>query len=150
MAAVSTPVALIFPIAAAAAQVTPSEELVKVAVNWWVAPVFSDSADGATDTVMALGGGDVAALTVITALADLVASCVDAAVTVPCPTTTPVNNPLALIVPKVVGANVHATPAVEPTTVGVNCSVPPTFTLALGGVIVTLIGAGAAARVPMR
>ena len=88
-------------------------------------------------------------MTVINALADLVASCVDAAVTVPCPATTPVNNPLALIVPSVDGDNVQATPAVEPTTLGVNCSVPPTLIVALAGVIVTLMGAGAATRAPM-
>jgi len=34
MPAVNIPVALIFPTAAVAAQVTPSEELVRVAVNW--------------------------------------------------------------------------------------------------------------------
>ena len=91
-----------------------------------------------------------AALTVINALADLVGSCVDAAVTVPCPATTPVNNPLALIVPSVDGDNVQATPAVEPTTLGVNCSIAPILIVALVGVIVTLIGAGAATRAPMR
>ena len=103
-----------------------------------------------TETVIAAGGGGVAVLTVINALADLLASCVDAAVTVPCPATTPVNNPLALIVPSVDGDNVQATPAVEPTTVGVNCSVPPILIVALVGVIVTPMGAGAATSAPMR
>lgn len=98
------------------------------------------------------GGGGVAALTVISALAVLVPSCWDATVTVPCPAVVPVNRPLALMEPKFAGATVQVMPVLEPVTVPINCSVACRAIVALGGDIFTVIGAGGGAvpNVPMR
>lgn len=89
-------------------------------------------------------------LTVTDALADFVVSCNEDAVTVPPPTASAVNKPLALMLPRVDGATVHATPAVEFATVGLNCTVPPTLVFAFVGVMVTLIASGAVTSVPIR
>ena len=58
--------------------------------------------------------------------------------------------PLALMVPSADGDTVQATPTVELTTVGVNCTVPPILIKALAGVMVTLMGSGAVTSAPMR
>jgi len=116
---VNKPLESIAPIGPETRQVTPAFEFLTFAANWWVAPTLSDKADGATVTATACGCGG-AAVTVIDALADLVLSCVDVAVTVPPPAVTAVNRPFELMVPSEVGLTVHATPAEELVNFGVN------------------------------
>ena len=131
-------------------QVTPPVELVSVALNCAFDPRFNDNADGVIVTTIMWGGGGGVVLTVTEALADLLVSCSEAAVTVPPPTARAVNNPLALMEPSEDGTTVHATPNVEFVTVGVNCNVPPTLVVALLGASDTLITGAAVTRLPMR
>jgi len=146
--AVNTPLLSTVPIEPAVDQETPLVELVSVALNCIFDPAFTVKAEGVIATVIVLGVGGVVVLTVTVALADFVISCIEAAVTVPPPTVTAVNNPLALMVPSVEGTTVHATPDVEFATFGVNCTVLPTLVVLFVGVIDTVIGSGAVTRFP--
>ena len=123
--AIKRPVLSMVPIAPVVVQVTPCVEWVSVARNRALEPTLTVIAEGLMVTTIApVDGGGAVVFTVTSALADLVESCIDAAVTVPCPAVTAVNMPLALMVPSAAGDIVQATPTVELTTVGVNCTVP--------------------------
>jgi hypothetical protein len=152
MAAVNAPYLSMLPADLLADQVTPCEEFVTVAVKCVRAPAFKTTAEGCTFTVIVPEGAGVGlgAFTVTLALADLVESCIDVAVTEPPPAPVAVNMPLALIVPSEDGETVQATPELEFVTVAVNCVVAPIFSVALAGLNPTVMAAGAVTSDPMR
>ena len=82
-AAFNTPFLSIVPSALLAVHVTPWDELARVARNRTLEPALIVIADGVTVTAIVWPGTGVEELTVINAVADLVESCIDAAVTVP-------------------------------------------------------------------
>jgi len=116
-----------------AVQVTAVLELpVTVAVNCWVAPACTDAVTGEMLTLIAG-----AAWIVTLALADLVVSAAEVAVTVKLPAVAPaVKRPAFEIVPPVA---VQLTAVFEaPVTVAVNCLVAPVCTDAVVGEMLTL------------
>lgn len=130
--AVNIPLLSTVPTEPVAVQVTPAVEPVTLALNCCFPPTLTLAVVGETVTETPVGGGGgVVAFTVIWAVADLVVSSTEVAVTVPVPAETAVNRPFASIVPMLV--DFHVTPFVPPVTVAVKLWVCPTVTVAVVG-----------------
>lgn len=147
LVAVNMPLLSTVPTEPVAVQVTPDVEPVVLAVNCCLPPTLTLAVIGVTVTDTPVGGGGGVAFTVTWAVADLVGSSTEVAVTVPVPAETAVNNPLASIVPTLV--DVQVTPFVPPVTVAVKLWVCPTVTVAVVGNMETLTVV-AATRLPTR
>ena len=144
LVAVKRPLLSTVPTEPVAVQVTPAVDPVTFAVNCCVPPTLTLAVPG--DTVNEIPPPPPPLVTVTWAVADLVVSSTDVAVTVPVPAETAVKTPLASMVPTLV--EVHVTPFVEPVTVAVNVCVCPAVTVALVGDTLTLIAE--ATRLPIK
>lgn len=145
LVAVNIPLLSTVPTEPVAVQVTPAVDPVTLAVNCCVPPTLTLAVTGVRLTEM-LPPPPPLDLTVTWAVADLVVSSTEVAVTVPVPAETAVNKPFESIVPTLV--EVQVTPFVEPVTVAVKVWVCPAVTVAVVGDTLTLIAD--ATRLPIR
>ena len=143
--AVNIPLLSTVPTAPVTVQVTPADEPVTFAVNCCFPPTLTLAVTGERLTEIPPPPPPLD-VTVTWALADLLVSSLDVAVTVPVPAETAVNKPFWSMVPTLV--ELHVTPCVEPVTVAVKVWVCPVLTVAVVGEMLTLIAE--ATRFPIR